>query len=46
VKQEDALLPLLISCALVYTIGKVQANQEELKLNGKHELLANADDVN
>jgi hypothetical protein len=46
VKQEDALLPLLINFALEYTIGKVQANHEELKLNGKHELLVNADDVN
>jgi hypothetical protein len=45
VKQEDTLLPLLINFALEYTIGKVQVNQEELKLNGKHELLVNADDV-
>jgi len=46
VKQEDALLPLLINFALEYTIGKFQANEEELKLNSKHELLVNADDVN
>ena len=46
VKQEDAILPLLINSALEYTIRKVQANQEELKLNGKHELLVNADDGN
>jgi len=26
VKQEDALLPLLINFALEYTIGKVQVN--------------------
>jgi hypothetical protein len=46
VKQEDTLLTLLINYALEYAIGKVQANQEGLKMNGKHELLVNADDVN
>jgi hypothetical protein len=44
--KQDALLPLLINFALKYTTGKVQANQEELKLNGKQELLVSADDVN
>jgi hypothetical protein len=43
--KQDSLLPLFINFALKYTIGKVQENQE-LKLNGKHELLVNADDVN
>jgi hypothetical protein len=46
VKQEDALLPLFINYALKYAIGKIQANQEGVKLNGKYELLINVDNVN
>ena len=45
-KQGDALSPMLINFALEYTITRVQVNQDGLKLNGTHQLLAYADDVN
>jgi hypothetical protein len=45
-KEGNALLPLLFTFPLEYAIRKVWKNQVGLKLDGTHQLLAHAYDMN
>ena len=45
-KQRAAPLPLFFNCALGYAIRRVQIIQDGLKLNGLHQFLLYADDIN
>jgi hypothetical protein len=45
-KLEYALRPLLSNFSFEYTIREIQGNQDGLKLNGTHQILVYADNVN
>ena len=45
-KQGNAVSPLFLNFALEYAIRRIQVNQDGSKLNGTHQLLFYADDVN
>jgi hypothetical protein len=45
-KNRNALSPLFFNFALEYAIRRIQVIQEGLKLNGTHQLVIYADDVN
>ena len=45
-KQGHVLTPLLLIFALDYAIRRVQVFQDGFKVNGTHQLLVSADDVN
>jgi hypothetical protein len=43
--KQGASSPLFFNFALEYAIRSVQVNQDDLKLNGTHQLLGYADDI-
>ena len=45
-QQGDGSSPLVFTVTLEYDIWSIQKNHEGLKLNGTHQLLVYADDVN
>ena len=45
-KQGNVLLPLFFNSASGYAIRRVQVNKDGLKLNGIHQLLVYAEDIN
>ena len=45
-KKGDALSPLLLNFSLENVVRMVQVNQDGLKLNGTHQILVYANDVN
>ena len=45
ITKGDALSPMLFNFALEYATGRVHVNQDGLKVNGTHQLLAYADNV-
>jgi hypothetical protein len=45
-KHGDVSWPLIFNFTFEHASRRVQGNQEGLKLNGTHQLLAYADDVN
>jgi hypothetical protein len=45
-KQGNVVSPLVFNCALKYTFRSVHVNQDGLELNGTHQFLVYAEDVN
>jgi hypothetical protein len=45
-KQGNVLLSLLFNFALVYLIRKIQESEEVLEVNGTHQSVVCADDIN